>query len=97
MKIRILMTVTGRVQGVSFRKHTARMAGELGVNGWVTNLSDGSVRGCFEGDAAAVEALLTWCSAGPERARVDFLTCEVHPYTGEYRGFRILQDEARAA
>ena len=97
MKIRLLMTAAGRVQGVSFRKHTARMAEELGVNGWVMNLPDGSVQGCFEGEAAAVEALFAWCSIGPERARVDFLICDFHHYTGQCRDFRIVREEVRAA
>jgi acylphosphatase len=97
MKIRIVITVTGKVQGVSFRKHTARMAEELGVSGWVTNQSDGSVQGCFEGDMATVEALFTWCSVGPERAVVDFLTCDIQPYTGEFRDFRVVREEVKAA
>ena len=97
MKIRIVVTATGNVQGVSFRKHTARTAEELRVNGWVVNLPDGSVQGCFEGDAEAVEALIAWCSNGPERARVDSLTCDVQHYTGEFRDFRILRDEEKAA
>jgi acylphosphatase len=97
MKTRILVTITGKVQGVSFRKQTARKAEELGVGGWVMNLSDGSVQGCFEGVWKAVESLFAWCSVGPERASVTFLTCEIQPYAGEFRDFRILQDEEMAA
>ena len=97
MKIRIVITVTGKVQGVSFRKHTARMTADLGVCGWVMNLSDGSVQGCFEGEMAAVEALFAWCSVGPERAGVNLLTCDIQPYTGEFRDFRILLEEEKAA
>ena len=97
MKIRIVITVTGKVQGVSFRKHTARMAEELGVCGWVMNQPDGSVQGCFEGGMTAVEALFTWCSVGPERASVNFLTCDIKPYTGEFRNFRIVLEEVKAA
>jgi acylphosphatase len=97
MKIRIVITVNGKVQGVSFRKQTARMAEELGVSGWVMNLSNGSVQGCFEGDWKAVESLFAWCSVGPERARVDFLTCDIQPCAGEFRDFRIQQDEEMAA
>ena len=97
MKIRIVITVTGKVQGVSFRKQAAKTAEDLGVSGWVMNLSDGSVQGCFDGDSTAVEALFAWCSIGPERASVNFLTCDILPYTGEFRDFRILQEEEKAA
>jgi acylphosphatase len=97
MKIRLVISVTGKVQGVSFRKQTARLAEELGVRGWMMNQSDGSVQGCVEGDIAAVEALFTWCSVGPEPAMVDLLTCDIQPYTGEFRDFLILHEKEKAA
>lgn len=65
------MFVSGRVQGVYFRATTRDRATEHGVGGWVKNLSDGRVEAVFEGDPAAVEALVEFCREGPERARVD--------------------------
>jgi acylphosphatase len=85
------------VQGVSFRKHTLRKAVELDVRGWVKNSPDGSVQGCFEGAESHVDALLVWCSIGPERARVDAVESERHPYTGEFPDFRILYPEENRA
>jgi len=41
----------GRVQGVCFREKAARVARELGVKGWVRNLSGGGVECVVEGDA----------------------------------------------
>lgn len=82
---------------MSFRKYTAWKAHELAVTGWVMNLADGSVQGCFEGDESAVEALLVWCAIGPERASVDGLSRVRHPYTGEFREFSILAAEETAA
>ena len=35
--------ISGRVQGVWFRKYTKQFADELGLFGWVLNLSDGRV------------------------------------------------------
>lgn len=64
------VTVTGRVQGVSFRAYAEREAGRLGVHGWIRNEPDGSVRGHFEGPAAAVDALVEWCRKGPPLADV---------------------------
>lgn len=89
MNVRALLTVRGKVQGVSFRKHTLRMAQELRVSGWVRNLDNGSVQGCFEGPRSQVEALIAWCSLGPERAVVEALTSEFHSFTGEFQEFCI--------
>jgi len=40
--------VSGRVQGVFFRKSTKQKADELGIRGWVRNTSRGTVEGEFE-------------------------------------------------
>jgi acylphosphatase len=82
------VVVTGRVQGVSFRAYAEQQAHRLGVRGWVRNEPDGSVGGHFEGDPAAVDAMVAWCREGPRLARVERV--EVHPAepTG-HRGFDI--------
>ena len=63
--------VAGRVQGVAFRWSTQKRALELGVDGWVRNLSDGRVEVHVEGQATAVETLVSWLRHGPSEARVD--------------------------
>lgn len=65
------LTVTGTVQGVSYRAACADRARALGVTGYVENLDDGSVHVVAEGDPDAVEALIDWCHDGPTAARVD--------------------------
>jgi len=70
MSAAVDVTVTGRVQGVSFRWYAVQEAAKLGVTGWVRNEPDGSVAGHFEGDADAVEAMVDWCREGPGPARV---------------------------
>lgn len=50
MPIRKNILVKGFVQGVSYRKQAQRVARHLGVNGWVRNISNGSVEACLEGD-----------------------------------------------
>lgn len=62
--------ISGRVQGVWFRESTRRRAEELGLSGWVKNLSDGRVEALFEGDANAVELALAFVAEGPPHARV---------------------------
>lgn len=89
MKIRTTVIVRGRVQGVSFRYHTARTARQHQVSGWVANLSDGSVQACFEGEERDVLAVVQWCRRGPDLARVDELAEERGEYTGQFTGFEI--------
>jgi acylphosphatase len=65
--------VRGRVQGVGFRWSAQERARQLGLDGWVRNLSDGRVETWAEGDAGAVELLLAWLREGPRYAGVDRL------------------------
>ena len=44
----IQFTISGRVQGVFFRKHTLTKAQSLHLTGWVRNTPAGSVEGIFE-------------------------------------------------
>ncbi|MGH9026357.1 MAG: acylphosphatase [Acidimicrobiia bacterium] len=59
-----------------------------GLAGWVRNLPDGRVEACFEGQPAAVDALVAWSRQGPRRAQV--VGIEVHDEApqGE-RGFLV--------
>lgn len=93
MCIRRKVSVKGAVQGVAFRKHAARMASELKVNGWVRNCPDGSVEACFEGNRREVEALVSWCFVGPRKAAVEEVIVRHNFYSGTLRGFKILDDE----
>jgi acylphosphatase len=87
MNIRANVTVRGLVQGVNFRYFTRQTAQGLNVNGWVMNLPDGSVAGCFEGEEAAVQALIDWCRRGPSAARVDEVLEERQKFQGEFAEF----------
>jgi acylphosphatase len=72
--------VTGDVQGVGFRHYTKLEARELGLAGFVRNLSDGNVEVWAEGPKTAVEELLQWLERGPPSARVDRVSVrEVEP------------------
>ena len=62
--------VSGRVQGVWFRESTRQRAQELGVGGWVRNLSDGRVEALFEGEEYAVRQAVEYVREGPAQARV---------------------------
>lgn len=89
MMVRKTVVVSGRVQGVAFRNNTQKTAVELGVRGWVRNLPNGDVEGCFEGDEHAVRQLVEWCRKGPSAARVDRLVERDGNHTGEFGSFEI--------
>jgi len=63
--------VSGRVQGVFFRESTRKRAQELGLAGWVKNLSDGgTVEALFVGPREACEQALAFVRVGPPAADV---------------------------
>ena len=63
--------VTGKVQGVWFRKGTQHEARRLGLSGWVRNLPDGRVELEARGPSGDVAALVAWLHEGTPAARVD--------------------------
>jgi len=91
MKTRAMVTVRGLVQGVSFRYHTRHMALQLKVTGWVRNLPNGDVQGCFEGDEGDVRALIDWCREGPSQAEVESVTVEKLVFNNEFNDFHVRQ------
>jgi acylphosphatase len=62
--------VSGKVQGVDFRRCTRVEAERLAVRGSVRNLPDGRVEVLAQGADAAVDSLLGWLRYGPPTARV---------------------------
>jgi acylphosphatase len=68
---RVLLVVTGTVQGVWFRASMQREARRLRLCGWVRNRPDGAVEAEAEGDSDAVAALILWAQTGPAGASID--------------------------
>jgi len=89
MKIRAMVTVKGLVQGVSYRYFTVQKAVQLNVAGWVKNLPNGDVQGCFEGEERDVLALIDWCRSGPSLAEVDKVNVDRMEFTGEFKEFHV--------
>jgi acylphosphatase len=70
-RARLLMIVSGRVQGVFFRAAAAEQARALGLVGYARNRDDGTVEIVAEGDRHALEILAAWAHRGPTSARVE--------------------------
>jgi acylphosphatase len=71
--------VSGRVQGVFFRRETQAQSVARGLNGWVRNVSDGRVEVMICGEEAAVYAMQTWLWKGPSVAKVENVESEEVP------------------
>ena len=76
------------MQGVFFRASCQQEAAQHGVAGWVANRPDGAVEAVFEGEDAAVEAMVAWCRHGPPRAAVDAVEVAEEELEG-LRGFGV--------
>ena len=72
--------VSGRVQGVFFRRHAKAEADALGLKGWARNLSDGRVELMVCGEAEKVNRMQAWVWKGPDAAEVSAVETEVKPY-----------------
>lgn len=84
------MRITGRVQGVGFRDFVLRQARDLGVQGWVRNLSDGSVSCEAQASPATLDRFMARLREGPRFSRVAALEVdELSAAEGPAEGFRI--------
>ncbi len=71
MTLHYNITVTGRVQGVWFRKYTQEAALSFGVKGFVENSQNGSVYVEAEGSQMELNHFLNWLEKGSPMSRVD--------------------------
>lgn len=78
----------GRVQGVYFRRRTQQAAYDIGVSGWVRNLTDGSVEAEISGEKENVDRLVRYCVERLPVARVDRVETSDIDYI-EHKGFEI--------
>jgi acylphosphatase len=62
--------VKGRVQGVGYRYFAEKVAGELGLTGWVRNLDDGSVEVYAVGSQRQLDDFAGYLAQGPRWAEV---------------------------
>ncbi|KAJ4383614.1 hypothetical protein N0V86_001669 [Didymella sp. IMI 355093] len=67
---RISFKVDGEVQGVNFRSFTQKQASSIGITGFVTNASDGTVQGEAQGSADQLKEFVQHLNKGPSAASV---------------------------
>ncbi|GAB1538839.1 acylphosphatase [Scytonema sp. NUACC21] len=87
-QIRVHVFISGRVQGVGYRYTTVETASQLGLTGWVRNLSDGRVEAVFEGSQEIINQMIRWCHEGPPAAMVKDVDVKYEEPEG-LRGFEV--------
>ena len=68
--VTVHLLISGKVQGVFFRDSSGRVAQQLHLTGWIKNTGDQKVEAMISGEKKEVQAFITWCQSGPERAEV---------------------------
>ncbi len=78
--------VSGRVQGVWYRKYTKEKADELGISGYVRNLPKSEVEVVATLKKEQLDDFLSALKKGPPLARVDNIDIEEvnEEYEGEF-------------
>jgi acylphosphatase len=82
--------VEGDVQGVGFRRFIHHAAQRLGLNGFVTNLEDGTVECVAQGSSDALTELEMLMRQGPHHSNVTSLNCSDLSESRTYTQFRIV-------
>jgi acylphosphatase len=89
------VVIEGRVQGVGYRAYAQRRAQDRGLTGYAVNLHDGRVKIRVEGHRETLDAYVRDLEAGPPLARVERVSVNQLPYTGQYRDFSVRFSEGR--
>ncbi len=75
--------ITGKVQGVFFRKYTKQHALKTNIKGWVKNLPDGRVEIMAQANEKDLSSFIDYCSRGPSNAtvqQVHIIDLEAEPF-----------------
>ena len=87
--VRYFGTATGRVQGVGFRMFVQQNAMNLGITGWVKNMSDGTVTMELQGPQAAIDRLEAIIREGNYFIKVQSFGLEVRDVVAMEQRFEI--------
>ena len=89
MKKRLSLTISGKVQGVSFRYYSQEKAQELDLLGWVRNNKNSTVTMVAEGEESNLKKLLNWCQSGPSAAQITGINSSWSSYQGQFSNFEV--------
>jgi len=87
-KLHYNITVTGRVQGVFYRKYAKMQADELKIYGYAKNLPNGNVYIEAESTKIHLEAFKNWLKRGSPYSKVNSVEIEEGELK-DYKSFEI--------
>lgn len=83
--------ISGRVQGVGFRKWIVYQAKLFHVTGWVKNREDGAVELVIQGNRERLQSFSTFLRRGPPLASVTGFTSDAVSESTVYADFCVIQ------
>ena len=90
MNQKLIVHISGRVQGVGYRYFVLHRAQSLELAGYVRNLRDGRVEVVAEGEEQALKTLLVELQQGPPGAIVEKVETRWQQYSGEFTSFETM-------
>jgi acylphosphatase len=88
-EVRVHLLVSGRVQGVWYRKTVLDGVAALSLTGFVRNLSDGRVEIVAEGDRGSLEQLVALARKGSSMSSVEEVVLSWENALGDLGPFSI--------
>jgi acylphosphatase len=85
----VKIIVSGKVQGVFFRRYTCEEATKLGLRGYVKNLINQDVEIVAQGDDTQIDQLIEWAKIGSPASEVKNIQLEVMPHYDQFADFVI--------
>ena len=83
------IVIKGMVQGVGWRYHCLKITERFKIDGYVKNMSDGSVKIVVEGPEEIVEEFIQYLKFSNYPGSVKEWQITNSAYTGEFKGFKI--------
>ncbi len=93
MEKRAEIIIKGRVQKAGYRDYIDEVAFDAGINGWVKNLEDGTVKIVCEGTRKNIEEFIKNIKIHQYPIRVDDVIVEYFPANGEFKDFTIIRED----
>lgn len=89
MKKEYLVVAKGLVQGVCFRALVRERAETYGLFGYVTNLKDGSVEICIQGEEEKITSFLESLNQDPGFAKIESFSIDISEIKKLFSSFSI--------
>lgn len=88
--VELQATIAGKVQGVRFRDYVQKVAGEIGVVGFVRNNPDGTVYVLAQGEPDTLKSLVEYLYEGSVLSLVDTVSVDWATVRDPYSDFSII-------